>query len=183
MDNSMNDKTTPIQSASLLLSRRSLLRGSVTLGVTAMISGLMPWQSVMAAAQSDADFIALSQFLVSRPVNPVLAARYYAALEKRAPNFFTNVIALKQLIGERVFKHVDEYLALTDADPSLKATATSIISAWYLGVVGEPADAQMISYSEAMMYQPTHGILIIPTYGGGPNSWGPKPAATQDFKL
>lgn len=183
MDNSMTDKPTPIPSASSVLSRRSLLRASVAVGVSAMVSGLMPWQSVMAAAQSDADFIVLSQFLVSRTVNPVLAARYYAALAKRAPNFMTNVIALKQLVGDRGFKHVDEYLALTDADPSLKATATSIISAWYLGVVGEPADAQMISYSQAMMYGPTHGILIIPTYGGGPNSWGPKPAATQDFKL
>lgn len=183
MDNSMTDKPTPIHSASSMLSRRSLLRASVTVGVTALVSGLMPWQSVMAAAQSDADFIVLSQFLVSRPVSPVLGARYYAALAKRAPNFITNVIALKQLVGERGFKHVDEYLALTDADPSLKATATSIISAWYLGVVGEPADAEMISYSLAMMYRPTHGILIIPTYGGGPNSWGPKPTATQDFKL
>ena len=165
------------------LSRRSLLRGSVTLGLTALVSGLVPWQSVMAAAQSDADFAALSQFLVSRPVNAVLAARYYAALDKRAPNFSTHVIALKQLIAERGLKHVDDYLALADADPSLKITATSIISAWYLGIVGEPVDAELVAYSQALMYQPTHGILIIPTYGGGPDSWGPKPKAPQDFKL
>ncbi|PRA28824.1 sugar dehydrogenase complex small subunit [Pseudomonas poae] len=165
------------------LSRRSLLRGSVTLGLTALVSGVMPWQSVMAAAQSDADFIALSQFLVSRTVNPVLAARYYSALDKRAPNFSTNAIALKQLIAERGLKHVDDYLALADADPSLKATATSIISAWYLGIVGEPADAELVAYSEALMYRPTHGTLIIPSYGGGPDSWGPKPKAPQDIKL
>ncbi|PQZ95561.1 MULTISPECIES: sugar dehydrogenase complex small subunit [Pseudomonas] len=165
------------------LSRRSLLRGSVTLGLGALVSGLMPWQSAMAAAQSEADFIALSQFLVSRTVNPVLAARYYAALDKRAPNFSTNAIALKQLIGERGLSHVDDYLAIADADPSLKATATSIISAWYLGIVGEPADAELVAYSEALMYRPTHGTLIIPSYGGGPASWGPKPKAPQDIKL
>lgn len=165
------------------LSRRSLLRGSVTLGLAALISGVMPWQSAMASAQSDADFAVLSQFLVSRPVNAVLAARYYAALDKRAPNFATNVIALKQLVAERGLKHVDDYLALADADPSLKATATSIIAAWYLGIVGEPADAELISYSEALMYRPTHGTLIIPTYGGGPDSWGPKPKAPQDSTL
>ncbi len=165
------------------LSRRSLLRGSVTLGLAALISGVVPWQSAMASAQSDADFAALSQFLVSRPVNAVLAARYYAALEKRAPNFATNVIALKQMVAERGLKHVDDYLALADADPSLKATATSIIAAWYLGIVGEPADAELISYSEALMYRPTHGTLIIPTYGGGPDSWGPKPKAPQDSTL
>lgn len=165
------------------LSRRSLLRGSVTLGLAALVSGVVPWQSAMASAQSDADFAALSQFLVSRPVSAVLAARYYAALDKRAPNFATNVIALKQLVAERGLKHVDDYLALADADPSLKATATSIIAAWYLGIVGEPADAELISYSEALMYRPTHGTLIIPTYGGGPDSWGPKPKAPQDSTL
>src|SRR5690606_30866531 len=106
-----------------------LLRGSVALGLTALVSGAMPWQSVLAAQVSSDDFIALSQFLVSRPVNPVLAARYYAALDKRAPNFSTNALALKQLIQAKGYKHVDEYLAQPDADASLKATATSIISA------------------------------------------------------
>ena len=43
--------------------------------------------------------------------------------------------------------------------------------------------AELVSYSEAMMYQPTHGILIIPTYGGGPASWGPKPVIKQDTRV
>ncbi|MBD9465871.1 sorbitol dehydrogenase family protein [Pseudomonas sp. Pdm06] len=182
METSMTDTHMPASSTpTARLSRRSLLRGSVTLGLVALAGGLGPWQSVM--AEGDQDFIALSQFLVSRPVNPVLAARYYRALSRRAPNFSGNVGALKQLVDGQGFKHVDEYLAQANPDPSLKATATSIISAWYLGIVGELADAELISYSEALMYRPTHGILIIPTYGGGPESWGAKPADTQDFKL
>jgi hypothetical protein len=164
------------------LSRRNLLRGSVTLGLAVLVGSAMPWQSVMAAAVADEDFVALSQFLVSRQVSPVLAARYYKALDKRAPNFSTNVLALKQLIADQGYKHVDEYLAQA-SDASLKATATSIISAWYLGIVGEPVDAELVAYSQAMMYQPTHGILIIPTYGGGPASWGPKPVTKQDTSL
>lgn len=182
METSMTDTHMPASSTpTARLSRRSLLRGSVTLGLVALAGGLGPWQSVM--AEGDQDFIALSQFLVSRPVNPVLAARYYRALSRRAPNFSGNVGALRQLVDGQGFKHVDEYLAQANPDPSLKATATSIISAWYLGIVGELADAELISYSEALMYRPTHGILIIPTYGGGPESWGAKPADTQDFKL
>lgn len=183
MDTSMSHKHTAIQTdAPQGLSRRNLLRGSVALGLLGLASGMLPWQTAMAAA-ADNDFIALSQFLVSRPVNPVLATRYYAALSKRAPNFAANVSALKQLIAEHAFKHVDEYLALANPDASLKATATSIVSAWYLGIVGEPATAELVAYSEAMMYQPTHGILIIPTYGGGPASWGPKPVNLQDSKV
>lgn len=184
METSMTDQHMPVSSSSAPgVSRRSLLRGSITLGLTALIGGLGPWQSVMAMAEGDQDFITLSQFLVSRPVNPLLAARYYRALSRRAPNFSGNVGALRQLVDGQGFKHVDEYLAQANPDPSLKATATSIISAWYLGIVGELADAELISYREALMYRPTHGILIIPTYGGGPDSWGTKPADTQDFKL
>ncbi|EZP31664.1 sugar dehydrogenase complex small subunit [Pseudomonas sp. RIT288] len=184
MDTSMTHKQTMVKAEDTPgLSRRNLLRSSVIVGLAALASGAMPWQSVLAAQVSSDDFMALSRFLISRAVNPVLAARYYAALDKRAPNFSTNVIALKQLIDARGYKHVDEYLAQPDPDASLRATATSIISAWYLGVVGEPADAELISYSLAMMYQPTHGILIIPTYGGGPDSWGPKPALIQDSKV
>ncbi|WP_224771088.1 sorbitol dehydrogenase family protein [Pseudomonas sp. FEN] len=179
----MTDQHLPVSSApTQALSRRSLLRGSVTLGLAALVGGL-GWQPVMAMAGSEQGFITLSQFLVSRPVNPVLAARYYRALSRRAVNFSGNVSALGQLIAGQGFKHVDEYLAQANLDPSLKATATSIISAWYLGTVGELADAELVSYAEALMYRPTHGILIIPTYGGGPDSWGSKPADTQDFQL
>lgn len=183
METSMTEHMPASSSSVPGVSRRSLLRGSITLGLTALVGGLGPWQSVMAMAEGDQDFITLSQFLVSRPVNPLLAARYYRALSRRAPNFSGNVGALRQLVDGQGFKHVDEYLAQANPDPSLKATATSIISAWYLGIVGELVDAELISYSEALMYRPTHGILIIPTYGGGPESWGAKPADTQDFKL
>ncbi len=183
MDTSMNHTHSPNQDHDLRgLSRRNLLRGSVTLGLATLVGAALPWQSVLAAAPSDTDFVALSSFLVSRPVNPVLAARYYKALDKRAPNFSTNVIALQQLIAAQGYKHVDEYLAQA-SDTSLKATATSIVSAWYLGIVGEPVDAELIAYSQAMMYQPTHGILIIPTYGGGPATWGAKPVIKQDTSL
>jgi len=182
METSMTNRHLPVSSTPTgKLSRRTLLRGSITLGLATLVAGLGPWQSAL--AEGDEDFIVLSQFLVSRPVNPLLAARYYRALSRRAPNFVGNVGALRQLIDGQRFKHVDEYLAQDNPDSSLRATAASIISAWYLGIVGELADAELISYREALMYRPTQGILIIPTYGGGPDSWGDKPADTQDFKL
>jgi len=184
MDTSMTNKQASTQpEAPTGFSRRNLLRGSITLGLMGLVGSALPWQSVLAAEPATADFIALSQFLVSRPVNPVLAARYYTALAKRAPNFFGNTAALKQLIASNNLKHVDEYLALANPDASLKATATSIIAAWYLGIVGEAADAELIAFREAMMYQPTHGTLIVPTYGSGPATWGAKPADTKDSRI
>ena len=183
MDTSMTKHASIQPESPAGFSRRNLLRGSVALGLMGLVGGMLPWQSVLAADPSTADFIALSQFLVSRPVNPVLAARYYTALAKRAPNFAGNATALQQLITANNFKHVDEYLAQANPDASLKATATSIIAAWYLGIVGEAADAELVAFSEAMMYQPTHGTLIVPTYGSGPATWGAKPADTKDSRI
>lgn len=180
MDTSMTEKHTAVSAQGF--SRRNLLRGSVALGLGALVSGMLPWQAVL-AAEADSDFAALSQFLVSRPVNPVLASRYYAPLSKRAPNFAANVSALKQLVSAQGFTHVDQYLAMANPDASLKATATSIISAWYLGVVGEPADAELVTYSLAMMYQATQGTIIVPTYAIGPATWGPKPVARQGSSI
>jgi len=67
-------------------------------------------------------------------------------------------------------------------DAALRQTLTQIVSAWYLGIVGNGADVELISYSQALMYRPTHGALIIPTYGGGPGSWGPLPVVTPEGK-
>jgi hypothetical protein len=49
------------------------------------------------------------------------------------------------------------------------------VSAWYLGFVGADTDVELISYAQALMYEPARGILVVPSYGGGPNSWGEKP--------
>lgn len=160
--------------------RRDLLKGSVALAVTTLAAGAIPLHSVFAANNAPVDaFTQLSSFLVSEPVNPVLAQRYYAELNKRNPQFPDQVAALNKLVADQGYKNVDDYLAVQNPDADLKKTAGKIISAWYLGIVGEAADAVLISYADALMYQPTHATLIIPTYGAGPDTWGPKPADTH----
>jgi hypothetical protein len=83
--------------------------------------------------------------------------------------------ALGSVIKKSNVANMDAFLELPSIDPRLMETATKIVSAWYLGVVGEPEDAELIAYGEALMYRPTRGILAIPTYGPGPDAWGPKP--------
>jgi hypothetical protein len=70
---------------------------------------------------------------------------------------------------------MDAYLALTDVDKTLDKQAKDIVRAMYLVVVGDDEKAELFAYEEAFMYDPTRDVLVVPTYGRGPDSWGPKP--------
>lgn len=170
----------------LKLSRRNLLEGVTLTGAAFALGGvgLLAGQSGVAAtaaagggaALSAADFLSLSVFLTGgQPLNPALSARYQAALNKRDPQFADGAQALLGLISNGKVAHVDALLASPELQDPLRALMTRIVSAWYLGIVGQDADAELISYANALMYRPTQDVLVIPTYGAGPDSWGDKP--------
>ncbi|KAB8313739.1 sorbitol dehydrogenase [Erwinia endophytica] len=162
-------------SAPRALSRRRLLKGMAILSISAACASLFPAQFAAAQQATDSVFSRVSAFLVNRPVSPILSQRYLAALNKHYPDFPTRLSALTQYLDAHAFTHVDDFLQAVDAQDPLRHTATLIIGSWYTGVVGEGADIELITYADAMMYLPTQGILIIPTYGSGPDSWGSKP--------
>lgn len=164
--------------APALISRRSLLAGAAATGVALAASGfaVLGTSNAFAASVAADDFLRLSEFVTGgSPLSAGLATRYLAALTKSDTAFAAAAQALHQHVASHKFSHVDDLLAVPDLDPALRATAAQIVSAWYLGVVGEDADAVLISYANALMYRPTAGILDIPTYGSGPDSWGTKP--------
>ncbi|OWT68104.1 MULTISPECIES: sugar dehydrogenase complex small subunit [unclassified Achromobacter] len=159
--------------------RRNLVKGAIALGVM----WRLPIDSALAAAPAEVTqvpvsvsaFQKVSTFLTSKNVSPAMATRCYDALKKRIPDLDSVVASLDTLVKTRQLSHVDEYLALTDVDKGLDTQAKSIIRALYLGVVGDDEKAELFAYEEAFMYDPTRAILVVPTYGRGPNSWGPKP--------
>lgn len=160
------------------LSRRDLLRTTAAAGVLGALglgALLEPVSEAVAADAAPQAFLQLSSFLTGQPLNPVLGDRFLAALAKRMPNLHADIASLQRLIVEGKAADMDAFLALPSVDPALMGTVRKIVSAWYLGVVGEPEDAELITYAEALMYRPTRGILPIPTYGPGPNAWGPNP--------
>lgn len=159
------------------LSRRSLLRGTAALGGLAIAASLAGPISAVAADDSVASFTQLSEFLTGYTLDPVLGARFLAALKKRDADLDASLAALSQLIKQSGVPNMDGFLALTGTDPALMKTATKVVSAWYLGVVGEPEDAELITYADSLMYRPTKGLLTVPSYGPGPNAWGPKPGS------
>lgn len=161
------------------LHRRDLLRATVAVGGLAVLSSLATPLSAAAANDDVPSFTKLSEFLTGYALDPVLGARYLAALAKRSKTLAADLTSLRQTIAQSGVANMDGFLALKPADPAVMKTAAAIVSAWYLGVVGDPEDAELITYEEALMYRPTKGILPIPTYGPGPNAWGPKPGSSK----
>jgi hypothetical protein len=159
------------------VSRRGLLRATVAVAGLAVFADLAGPLSASAADDAVASFTQLSEFLTGYTLDPVLGGRFLAALKKRDAELDASMAALSDLIKQSGVPNMDGFLALSGTDPALMKTATKIVSAWYLGVVGEPEDAELITYADSLMYRPTKGLLTIPSYGPGPNAWGRKPGS------
>ena len=158
-------------SSALPLSRRRLLRGMGILSLAAACHNLFPQRALAEQQMADNHFMAVSQFLIHRPLSPLLGQRYYQALTRHHVGFPQRLNALAQMLTIHHFAQADDFLAATPQTEPVWQTAKTIISAWYTGLVGEGSTLELIAYADAIMYQPTRDILVIPTYGGGPFYW------------
>jgi hypothetical protein len=169
--------------SSLPISRRTLLNGAALAGTALFVGGAgmlaMPLADAAdAAPAAPAGFLKLSEFLTGgQGLDGALAARFQATLSRQDPGFDAAVGALEQYVATTAPATIDDLLARPDLAVPLRKTITQIVSAWYLGIVGEDEHAELVSYADALMYRPTRDVLVVPTYGGGPDSWGPKPTA------
>jgi hypothetical protein len=163
--------------------RRALVKGTVALGVLGGAWAPVTFTRAVAAAPAASvevpatvvAFQKASGFLTSKTVSAGLASRGYEALKKRMPDIDKVVASINTLVADKQLGNMDAYLALTDVDKTLDKQAKDIVRAMYLGVVGDDEKAELFAYEEAFMYDPTRDVLVVPTYGRGPDSWGPKP--------
>lgn len=153
------------------LSRRRLLQGMGILSVAAVCNSLFPQRALAKQQMADNDFMVVSQFLTHRSLSPLLGQRYYQALLRHHTDFPPLLAELAKTLALHHFTHVDDFLAATPQTDAMWQTAKTIISAWYTGLVGEGNSLELIAYADAIMYQPTKDILVVPTYGGGPFYW------------
>jgi len=174
--------------------RRLLVKGSITWGVVAAFAPMPVMQAIAAAPAASADlpaavvaFQKASSFLTSKSVTPTMANRAYEALKKRMPDIDKTVASINTLVAEKQLGDMDAYLGLQDVDKGLDKQAKDIVRAMYLGVVGDDEKAELFAYEEAFMYDPTRDVLVVPTYGRGPDSWGTKPveaiAQVEKYKV
>ncbi|CAB3757342.1 sugar dehydrogenase complex small subunit [Paraburkholderia solisilvae] len=127
-------------------------------------------------------FLALSRKLTGRTnLDPVLAKRVYAALSKmdsQADNLFAqNVATLNSWLQTHGGVPSDTVIAALQPDmPALAKTASAIVRAWYLGLVGDPPRVQVIAYENALMFDPVKDVLTVPSYCRDvPLYWAQKP--------
>lgn len=132
-----------------------------------------------------ARFRALSQLLTARPaLDEGIAARAQAGLTAVDAAFPQKAAALLARIEAIGMTDIGDFARLEAADPAAAATARSIISAWYLGHTGTPEgekigdNAQFVTFTGALMFEPTIDATIIPTYARGrTNYWAAPPAS------
>jgi hypothetical protein len=132
-------------------------------------------QAVTPASRVDPAFVRLARFLTDRnDLDARIIARAYDALVTADPSFATRSIALARAIGDAHLADVNA-LAISPlyADPADRAVAIAIVSAFYLGQVGEGSKARFVAFEKALMFEPTADMVPIPTYSrGGPGYWG-----------
>jgi fructose 5-dehydrogenase small subunit len=154
------------------LARREVMIGGAFL-VGGLATGLMPTQSAMAAwsEEASARFMEISSLLIQHRLNQDIGRRMGAAMGALNSQLSDQVTELLTIAKNKNAKIVEDFFPDIPEGP-LKATALAIISAWYLGVVTDAADAEVFAFENALMYQPTRDVMTIPSYAiSGPNGW------------
>lgn len=109
----------------------------------------------------------------------------FAALAQGDRTFGANVSRLIQAMDAAGIGHMHRFKGSSvDTNPEMKALAVSIVSGWYLGYTGTPVglavkdDTQFITYTGALMFEPTRDVTVIPTYArAGTDYWAAAPAS------
>ncbi|MCP1237349.1 sorbitol dehydrogenase family protein [Gluconobacter kondonii] len=162
------------------VSRRKLLFGGLAFGSMGVLASRGLTNTPKASDVTD--FLILSEFLTGRKALSVtLARRYYVGLQEQFPDLPARIANLSRDIHASAAQTMDDYLT-HGPSPEARSTATTIVSAWYLGVVGQDPKKKMIAYSDALMFQAVAGALVVPSYGAGPLAWGNRPKPYMTFK-
>jgi hypothetical protein len=133
------------------------------------------------AAGADLDaFLALSRRLTGRSrFDPVLGKRVYGALAQADSQFVQNVAALDTWLNDHGGVPSDTVTQALEVDePALAKTVRAVMRAWYLGLVGEMPNVQVVAYERALMFDPVRSVLTIPSYCRDvPFYWASQPTA------
>jgi fructose 5-dehydrogenase small subunit len=173
-------------SVSLSTSRRAWVLGACATAAALAFAGGGRSVSWIVPAFADAPpagggidaFLALSQRLTGRSsFDTLLGQRVYDALVKADSQFPQNVAVLNTwLQGHGGVPSDTVTQALQVDQPALAKTVSAIMRAWYLGLVGDMPQVEVVSYEKALMFDPVKDVLTIPSYCRDvPFYWTQKP--------
>ncbi|WP_236905559.1 sorbitol dehydrogenase family protein [Collimonas arenae] len=136
------------------------------------------------ANQQQSNFLALSTLLTgTQKLNPRTGTRIYGALSTQAIEFEKQAAALWQYALDHQIKDVDNLAAAVGNDSALSLVLHRIISAWYLGVVGDDGvtgGAKVVSFESALMFDQVRDAVVVPTYcRAAPGYWVTQPAVLK----
>ena len=154
--------------------RRTLLASAASL---AAISCMAPWSWALdktAANTTDAptgpppapaEFLALSKLLIpDLRLDEHVGARLHAALLRQDGQFPRKTRALADVARKGPLTDAEALAEAVKADAVLSATLRSIVSAWYLGIVGDQLTGQVVAYDLALMQEVVRDSVVTPSY-------------------
>lgn len=158
-----------------MIAEVGLLSGSSSSQAQIKAANNTPGAASPASPASATAFLTLSQALTGHAdLNPETAARISTAMHNAMPEFPARIEGLTGLMQNG--QQAKSLLAAASGDPALHDTALAIVAAWYTGTIGKGSKAVVVSYAEALMYQPVKDALPVPTYCSfGPMWWTAEP--------
>ena len=170
--------------------RRTLLASAASL---AAISCMAPWSWALdktAANTTDAptgpppapaEFLALSKLLIpDLRLDEHVGARLHAALLRQDGLFPRKTKALADVARKGPLTDAEALAGAVKADAVLSATLRSIVSAWYLGIVGDQLTGQVVAYDLALMQEVVRDNVVTPSYcTRAPGYWSAPPGLQQ----
>jgi hypothetical protein len=152
------------------LARREVLVGALIIGGAAALAGLPP-ASAAWSDESAARFNEISALLIPHRLDETIGKRLGSLMGALNPSLPEHVTALLAIAKQKNAGIVEDFFPDVPEGP-LRDTALAIISAWYLGVVSDAPDAEVVALEYALMYGPTSDVMTIPSYAiSGPNGW------------
>ena len=166
--------------------RRTLLASAASL---ATVSVLAPWSWAVDATSANttvadqgpppapAEFLALSTLLIpDLRLDEHHGARLHAALLRQDAQFPVKTRALADVARKGPIADVELLADAVRHDASLSATLHTIVSAWYLGIVGDGVKAQVVAHDLALMQDVVRDEVVTPSYcTRAPGYWSAPP--------
>ena len=170
--------------------RRTVLASAASL---AAASCLAPWSWAVdktAGNTTDApkgpppapaEFLALSKLLIpDLRLDEHVGARLHAALLRQDGRFPIKTKALADVARQGPLTEAEALAEAVKADTALSATLRTIVSAWYLGIVGDHVTGQVIAYDLALMQEVVRDTVVTPSYcTRAPGYWSAPPGLTE----
>lgn len=154
--------------------RRIFFKQVASLGVALGTAG---WFSVVHAETGS--FEGLVLFLTEREfINHDFLQQTYQALLAKNNQLDQDIKNLSEVITDQKIKNVASLMHYLKQSKqvALETVAQQTIEALYTGVVGQGDKASYVNYQMALMFEPTLGVITIPTYvNARPEYWSARP--------